>query len=468
MKSSLFSLLISIILILFSVLPVRAQGQYPEYVVQPGDTLTGIAELFGITVDELINLNSSIDPNFLGVGDRLSIPGLEGISGTFTRRIVEIGETLDSLTVKYQMEKDLLVRLNKLTSPGEVYAGRTLLLLYSDDTNSRVSVGKSDSSNTLIEISARSNTSTWVLLGQNNRNRQTNLLPSQLIYAMSTTTPNQVSIIDPRLSEVSISPLPLVQGKTFTITVKSEQPVTLQGSLDGNPLVFFAVDENQQVALQGINAMAETGLSTFSLSGKFSDGGAFSTEQLVLLESGGYSTADPLTVDPSLIDPTVIGPEEELIAGYTSMITPTKYWSGVFTRPGFYDEYNALFGERRNYNDGAYSSFHTGLDFAGGEDLPIAAAADGIVVYTGELQVRGNATIIDHGWGVFTAYYHQSEVAVQVGDQVTAGQIIGKVGHTGRVDDSLGFENAGAHLHWEVWVNGVQVDPLEWLEFSYP
>ena len=150
------------------------------------------------------------------------------------------------------------------------------------------------------------------------------------------------------------------------------------------------------------------------------------------------------------------------------MITPTKYWSGVFTRPGFYDEYNALFGERRNYNDGAYSSFHTGLDFAGGEDLPIAAAADGIVVYTGELQVRGNATIIDHGWGVFTAYYHQSEVAVQVGDQVTAGQIIGKVGHTGRVDDSLGFENAGAHLHWEVWVNGVQVDPLEWLEFSYP
>lgn len=468
MKSRLFALLVSSLLVLTSVLPVHAQGQYPEYVVQPGDTLTGIAELFGITVDELINLNSSIDPNFLGVGDRLAIPGLEGISGTFTRRTVELGETLDSLIVKYQMDRSLLVRVNKLTSPSEVYAGRTLLLLYSDDTDARVFVGKSDSTNTLIEIAASNNISTWNLLEQNNRNRQTSLLPSQMIYSMTTTSPSHVSTIDPRLSEVTISPLPLVQGNTFTITVDSTQPVTLQGSLDGTPLVFFTLDGNKQVALQGINAMAEIGLSTFSLSGTFSDGGTFFTEQPVLLESGGYSTADPLTVDPSLIDPTVIGPEEEMIVGYTSLISPTKYWSGIFTSPGFYEEYNALFGERRTYNDGAYSSFHAGLDFAGGEDLPIAAAADGIVVYTGELQVRGNATIIDHGWGVYTAYYHQSEIAVQVGDQVTAGQIIGKVGHTGRVDDSLGFENAGAHLHWEVWVNGVQVDPLEWLEYSYP
>ena len=468
MKSRLLALLVSFILILTSVLPVHAQGQYPEYVVQPGDTLTGIAGLFGITVDELINLNSSIDPNFLGVGDRLAIPGLEGISGTFTRRTVDLGETLDSLTIRYQMDKDLLVRLNKLTSPGEVYAGRTLLLLYSDDTDARVSVGKSSSSDTLLEVAARNNASIWNLLEQNCLNRQTALLPSDLIYFLSTNASSQVSNMDPRLSVVSISPLPLVQGNTYTITVDSTQPVTLQGSLDGIALHFFALEGNKQVALQGINAMAETGLSTFSLSGTFSDGGTFSTEQSVLLESGGYSTADPLKVDPALIDPTIIGPEEELVAGYTSVVTPTKYWSGVFTSPGFYEDYNALFGERRTYNDGAYSSFHAGLDFAGGEDLPIAAAADGIVVYTGELQVRGNATIIDHGWGVFTSYYHQSEIAVQVGDQVTAGQVIGKVGHTGRVDDSLGFENAGAHLHWEVWVNGVQVDPLEWLEYSYP
>jgi murein DD-endopeptidase MepM/ murein hydrolase activator NlpD len=55
---------------------------------------------------------------------------------------------------------------------------------------------------------------------------------------------------------------------------------------------------------------------------------------------------------------------------------------------------------------------------------------------------------------------HQSELKVQVGDRVEEGQIIGLVGGTGRVE--------GPHLHWEVWVGGVQVDPLEWLEASFP
>jgi len=74
--------------------------------------------------------------------------------------------------------------------------------------------------------------------------------------------------------------------------------------------------------------------------------------------------------------------------------------------------------------------------------------------------VRGNATMIDHGWGVYTGYYHQKEIYVQVGDRVQAGQLIGLVGSTGR--------SQGPHLHFEVWVNGVQVDPLDWLSQTFP
>lgn len=76
------------------------------------------------------------------------------------------------------------------------------------------------------------------------------------------------------------------------------------------------------------------------------------------------------------------------------------------------------------------------------------------------LTVRGNATVIDHGWGVYTAYLHQSEPLVEVGDWVETGDLIGLVGETGRV--------TGPHLHWEVIVAGVQVDPLQWLERAYP
>jgi murein DD-endopeptidase MepM/ murein hydrolase activator NlpD len=88
------------------------------------------------------------------------------------------------------------------------------------------------------------------------------------------------------------------------------------------------------------------------------------------------------------------------------------------------------------------------------------APAPGRVVLAEMLKVRGNTTIIDHGWGIFTAYLHQSEIQVSVGDRVETGQIIGLVGGTGRV--------TGPHLHWEVWVGGVPVDPIEWTERAFP
>jgi hypothetical protein len=86
--------------------------------------------------------------------------------------------------------------------------------------------------------------------------------------------------------------------------------------------------------------------------------------------------------------------------------------------------------------------------------------AAGRVVFAAPLTVRGNATIIDHGWGVYSGVWHQSQMLVNVGDMVEQGQVIGLVGGTGRA--------TGAHLHWEVWVNGVQVNPLDWLDQPYP
>jgi murein DD-endopeptidase MepM/ murein hydrolase activator NlpD len=92
--------------------------------------------------------------------------------------------------------------------------------------------------------------------------------------------------------------------------------------------------------------------------------------------------------------------------------------------------------------------------------LNIYAAASGKVVFTGLLVVRGNTTIVDHGWGIYTCYYHQSQILVKVGDQVQQGQLIGQIGATGRV--------TGPHLHFEVWVNGIQVSPIAWLSNVYP
>jgi murein DD-endopeptidase MepM/ murein hydrolase activator NlpD len=168
-----------------------------------------------------------------------------------------------------------------------------------------------------------------------------------------------------------------------------------------------------------------------------------------------------LVVPPDTIDPAVTGPELDQIRSIVAPASPTRLWEGLFASPAsFPDCFSSRFGSRRAYNGGPYDSFHSGLDFCGGEGLPITAPADGTVVFAGPLTVRGNATIIDHGWGVYSGYWHQSEIGVKVGDHVSKGQQIGLVGGTGRV--------TGAHLHWEVWANGVQVDPMDWLNDVYP
>jgi murein DD-endopeptidase MepM/ murein hydrolase activator NlpD len=91
---------------------------------------------------------------------------------------------------------------------------------------------------------------------------------------------------------------------------------------------------------------------------------------------------------------------------------------------------------------------------------PIYAPAHGRVVFADLTQVRGNMTVIDHGVGVFSAYYHQFSINVQVGQMVDPGTLIGRVGTTGL--------STGNHLHWSMWANGEYVDPMDWTRRVFP
>jgi murein DD-endopeptidase MepM/ murein hydrolase activator NlpD len=185
---------------------------------------------------------------------------------------------------------------------------------------------------------------------------------------------------------------------------------------------------------------------------------------MVLVKTGDFPNDPILDVDPTTIDPAVTGPEEQWLLSLTKVVTPDKYWNENFKLP-VDSEYCILsgYGNRRSYNGGALHNFHTGIDYgvcSPAHPFDIYAAANGVVVFTGLKAVRGNATIIDHGQGVFSAYYHQAEFNVTSGEVVKAGQLIGEIGATGRV--------TGAHLHFEIWVNGIQVNPLQWLDKPFP
>jgi len=146
------------------------------------------------------------------------------------------------------------------------------------------------------------------------------------------------------------------------------------------------------------------------------------------------------------------------VDAFKKLVTPQRYWKGVFVRPN-QGPITTGYGLRRYYNGKfAQDYYHRGVDYAGPQGSPVVAAADGRVALVGRVaqgfQLHGNTVGIDHGQGVVTIYLHLSRINVREGDFVQAGQVIGAVGATGGV--------TGPHLHWGLYVNGLCVDPVPW------
>ncbi len=133
-----------------------------------------------------------------------------------------------------------------------------------------------------------------------------------------------------------------------------------------------------------------------------------------------------------------------------------RLWTDPFRRPRE-ARVTSVFGSGREFN-GAVTSRHMGTDYAGAVGAPVHAANRGVVRLVDSFFLGGNVVYIDHGAGMVTAYLHLSAQNVAVGDTVQRGDVIGKVGATGRV--------TGPHLHWITRYGGVTVDPASLLRMT--
>jgi murein DD-endopeptidase MepM/ murein hydrolase activator NlpD len=464
MKKS-FLLIVILLLFLSPAKATFAQDQQPSnpvYVVQSGDTFYIIALKFGLTVDDLTAANPQIDPNMLSIGSEVVIPGLEGVQGKLVTQTVQLGDNLRSLSIRNQIEQVQVSRLNHLTSPAETYAGATLIIPQNDERQPLQSSALLSENQSLFQAALKDNENPWLAARTNQYQNTWDVLPGEVLFSeQGGEVENLVNPISPVIKEIAINPLPILQGETTVVRIVTTEPVDLSGVLAGNPLHFFSPSANEYIALQGIHTMAEPGIYPFTISGQLAGGKKFTFEQNLILQSLGYVQEKIEGVDPATIDPANTKPEDDQIKAIVAKLSAEKLWDGIFTSPGYDPTWiTSTFGNRRSYNGGPFVYFHTGIDYGSGTGLPIKAPAPGIVVFAGPLTVRGNATILDHGWGVFSGFWHQSEFKVQVGDRVETGQEIGLTGATGRI--------TGPHLHWEVWVNGVQVDPWTWLNKAFP
>jgi len=195
-----------------------------------------------VSATDIINANQIQNQDFISPGDGLRIPGLQGITGTLTSLTVPLGESLDSLARTYATSLGFIVKINRLTSPYEVYAGASLIIPVPDSKPEHIPVKTIEPGSTLLEAAA--------LLQENPRQLQEsnelttrNLLPGSVLYDVAAEGRAAINVLDPSLTRVSINPLPLMQGGTFEIIVTSSVPVTLEGTLAGNQLTFFSESE---------------------------------------------------------------------------------------------------------------------------------------------------------------------------------------------------------------------------------
>jgi murein DD-endopeptidase MepM/ murein hydrolase activator NlpD len=309
---------------------------------------------------------------------------------------------------------------------------------------------------TLSAIASRNNTTVASLVARNGL-ANADRIDAGRVLQIETVAASLPSLPpDSLLTRVQFWPWPPVQGQTLAVWLITRAPITPALSFAGKA-ISVTTEGGSSWAMIPINALADPGTKPLTLTV-----GASVWPLLVPIRAGVFEIQDipAEAADPILSEAAKVNAElarmTQLFAGTSpDGWTPRSRFTPPLA-PTVKYEASSPFGSRRTYGSIPGLSVHAGEDFAVAPGTPVIAPAAGTVVLAEPLFVRGKAVVIDHGRGVYSGYWHMQSLNVKAGDQVSPGQVLGMVGSTGL--------STGAHLHWEMRVDGVAVDPLQWVE----
>jgi murein DD-endopeptidase MepM/ murein hydrolase activator NlpD len=255
----------------------------------------------------------------------------------------------------------------------------------------------------------------------------------------------------------------MLPGRTMVVEVQGENSLVPQGSFMDQELVFIK-EKGRQWALTGVDALTDPGDYALALSIVEPESGDLLTlQETIVITPAKFSKYDvPVSEgQQSLLDPSVSRKERRKLNTVFSQVSKKRLWEGLFDNPlGDDHRTTAPFGQRRSYGGGPVTSYHSGHDYGADKGEPVLAPITGTVVLAEPLQVRGKVVVLDHGLGVFTGFWHLSQIDVEEGQVVGRGEQVGSVGNTGL--------STGPHLHWEMRVHNLPVNPIQWTRQEFP
>lgn len=253
-----------------------------------------------------------------------------------------------------------------------------------------------------------------------------------------------------------ISPRVVRQGASFVVAV--DAPEAGFASVAFNDQFISLLREGSRFfTILGLDALTPPGPMPLVVAVADARGTPIMRRETLIEVTDANWLIEVVKLDESnsdLLNPIIIAEDNAVRGPVQTIETPERHWNGIFDLPST-GVITSSYGFLRSYNSREPEEYHSGIDFGADSGSPVLAPNAGVVAWVGQTRRRGNGVLIDHGGGIFSGYYHMSEVFSTPGQVVNTGEFLGRIGATGLA--------TGPHLHWELVVHGVTVDPVQWI-----